>query len=435
MFNRIINIICKKNQRASGFITIAVISIVGFAYFLFDRIINVCLIHNAYSKNFLITVQSKQLIYSTLQIAMLKMLELETGIEENTEEIIEGITIKTEETPSEISIDDRLRSFYNGLIPMLNQWQTFDLKEDVDGINANIQYLISCEEGKFNFNEIFDFEQKKIKQPFVDLIKEAKTKPNKNSKTENVEEESVDKILLKAIENKQNQFLDASEIPTSENIKYFYEPVITKKSKKVVDAKVDEKKDYDPNNIIYLADIFSNEVKKSSINPLVLSNSILSMLGIDTSKINRSSKTFKKKIRNLTNDLTFQTPNWSALSPKLLELFILDEIDAQDAQSSSKVTNQGFSENLLKFTNNLTKNIEPTIFSVFCCIEYKGIIKKALAIIRREEIQKKYKLPEKSNNTDDPLKNEKPKEKNNATLLKRCFFVPRGFEIIKFYWI
>lgn len=49
------------------------------------------------------------------------------------------------------------------LLPVLNRWQRVDFKFEKDGIDGYIQFLITCEEGKLNINELFDFKTKKFK--------------------------------------------------------------------------------------------------------------------------------------------------------------------------------------------------------------------------------------------------------------------------------
>lgn len=49
------------------------------------------------------------------------------------------------------------------LLPILNSWQTVELKYERDGLDGMIQFLIACEDGKLNINELFDFKAKKFK--------------------------------------------------------------------------------------------------------------------------------------------------------------------------------------------------------------------------------------------------------------------------------
>jgi hypothetical protein len=49
------------------------------------------------------------------------------------------------------------------VLPILNRWQHVNLTFEKDGIDGSIQFLITCEQGKLNINELFDFKTKKFK--------------------------------------------------------------------------------------------------------------------------------------------------------------------------------------------------------------------------------------------------------------------------------
>jgi hypothetical protein len=44
---------------------------------------------------------------------------------------------------------------------MLNKWRTFDLQEDIDGIDAQIKIFITDEQGKIALNQLYNFKDKK----------------------------------------------------------------------------------------------------------------------------------------------------------------------------------------------------------------------------------------------------------------------------------
>lgn len=56
------------------------------------------------------------------------------------------------------------------ILPSLNRWQTFVLTEKVDGIDGMIEICLSCEHGKVNINDVFDFNKKKIKDVYLPLL-------------------------------------------------------------------------------------------------------------------------------------------------------------------------------------------------------------------------------------------------------------------------
>lgn len=48
------------------------------------------------------------------------------------------------------------------MFPRIDQWQTFNLKKDIDGVDGSIKIAVACEDGKINLNAIYDFAKKKF---------------------------------------------------------------------------------------------------------------------------------------------------------------------------------------------------------------------------------------------------------------------------------
>ena len=44
------------------------------------------------------------------------------------------------------------KKWLNRILPIINRWKTFNLKENIDGINGCLKVCISCEEAKLNLN-------------------------------------------------------------------------------------------------------------------------------------------------------------------------------------------------------------------------------------------------------------------------------------------
>ena len=47
-------------------------------------------------------------------------------------------------------------------MPTLNRWQTFELTEEIDGLDGEIKLCITCEDGKLDLNQWYDFNKKKF---------------------------------------------------------------------------------------------------------------------------------------------------------------------------------------------------------------------------------------------------------------------------------
>ncbi len=58
--------------------------------------------------------------------------------------------------------NDNEKKLLARILPTLNRWQTFQLKENIEGIDAELRICLMCEEGKINLNLIYDFSQHKF---------------------------------------------------------------------------------------------------------------------------------------------------------------------------------------------------------------------------------------------------------------------------------
>ncbi len=63
------------------------------------------------------------------------------------------------------------QKFLERILPHLNRWQVFDLEKKRDGAALSVQICISCENGKINVNEIFDFQTQTMRQETGDLLR------------------------------------------------------------------------------------------------------------------------------------------------------------------------------------------------------------------------------------------------------------------------
>src|SRR5207302_419514 len=61
---------------------------------------------------------------------------------------------KDTNTPAEIQERENI-------IRMCNVWQQFLLTQEADGVDGTCEIYITCEHGKININELYDFEEKK----------------------------------------------------------------------------------------------------------------------------------------------------------------------------------------------------------------------------------------------------------------------------------
>jgi hypothetical protein len=158
------------------------------------------------------------------------------------------------------SKDDEL--LLKTLLPSYNRWQTFILKKEKDGMNAVLKICITCEEGKININQIYDFNKKN----FIDENKKAgETKKAMQLVFARMAPFIGDNDLFGAFEKflkeRQYKLHDVTELLMIKEFqvfkdKIFYEPSEQKKGS------------------IYLTDIFTVWPSHEMIEPWLLSSSL-----------------------------------------------------------------------------------------------------------------------------------------------------------------
>lgn len=159
------------------------------------------------------------------------------------------------------------QEFLSRILPTLNRWQEFALKEDVEGVDGQIKICLMCEEGKINLNRIIDFkkgtfkgsEQSGWKAIMQELCKSIE-KLTKGS--------DLFPALEKIVKDLKFPFNDATELITRKEFSYFkdtlfYQPPAQKKQ-----------------DTIYLTDIFTVWSSSDKIEPWLFSDSINGLLGL-----------------------------------------------------------------------------------------------------------------------------------------------------------
>ena len=73
-----------------------------------------------------------------------------------------GVTLAQAQLAGPFKTDKEKQAWYKEFFENLNEWQDFELKQEVDGIDADIEIYMSCEQGKIPLNALWNFKEKKI---------------------------------------------------------------------------------------------------------------------------------------------------------------------------------------------------------------------------------------------------------------------------------
>ncbi len=269
------------------------------------------------------------------------------------------------------------------LLPHLNRWQTFELQESRDGIAGTIKICIVCEHGKININQIIDFETNTFKPAFTPLVKALEVKGI-------VKNGELSDKLLEFFGKRKTKLNDISEltlIPELRKTRLFYQPP-------EVPAHGTK---YEPNDQLALQDIFTTWTNNAALEPLMLSDSVCSILGLQRPRADDArtrQKEFDKLIETYKPEMSKQwEENWAILE----ELYGKRPI------------------NLSEFVSIFSKQFGPTIFSVLSYGKVGHVEQRALAIIKKEKVKQKTSAQQ-----DDGAKKEKYTER---------------YKIVRLYWL
>lgn len=154
--------------------------------------------------------------------------------------------------------------FLKRTLPNMNRWQVFPLTELLDGIDGEVKICITCEQGKLNINNIYDFKKSVIKKPYKKLLERIKVAGKKRGG------QFVKK--LEAFLKKRNRKIDdISELhdESLEQLKtLFYQP--PERTEKIKQAK--------PNKEVALQDLFTIWSPNEKLEALYLSDALCALL-------------------------------------------------------------------------------------------------------------------------------------------------------------
>lgn len=289
-------------KKPQGFIIIFALMIVSLIVFLTQQLVNGVFV----SSNFVSIVtqreQAKILAMSGINLTIKQLLDLDKKPNKKKEEekssLAEDANTKEEEkdkvgqegmaNTSKKNTHDK--KFFEQILPFLNRWQTFSFDEKRDGFAANLRICLTCEEGKININEAFDFKKQEFKKEYAALLKGLEIKGKLPAG------ELVAK-LQEFLTKRARKLEDVSElvqIPACRNLDIFHKP--PEPPAKKGDPEM-------PSTNLALSDIFTIWTKSQEINPILFSNGLCAMFGMrqplatDPEKMKPQFKEFKKKFK------------------------------------------------------------------------------------------------------------------------------------------
>ncbi|MFA5074916.1 MAG: hypothetical protein WC436_02325 [Candidatus Babeliales bacterium] len=277
-----------------------------------------------------------------------------------------------------------IKKFLKKVLPNLNRWQTFNLTEKNDGFEGEVSFCITCENGKININEAFDFEKQEFKKEYNILLQGLHIK-NKLAEGE------ILKKLTEFLKERKKKLDDVSELIEASDLEFldiYYEPP----------EKAQNKKREITNKNVTLQDIFTVFTADEKMELLFFSDALLTVLGLRqplASDAEKLKESFNVLIENFKKDWGIDwEKNWQYMAPIFGEC--------------PKV--------LKNISGILSKEFGPKVYSVLSCGKVNNVKQKVLVVIKEMEEYVEKKGEEKSlEKKDDSLK--------------------KYFKILKMYWI
>jgi hypothetical protein len=314
------------------------------------------------------------------------------------------LTLEQEAAPPDKKLS-ALAAFLGRVLPSLNRWQTFTLKDEIDGLDGEVKICISCENGKIDINEAFDFKKKKFKPDYEKLIKTLRLTSDRRlgGKTGDLHKKLVE--YLKTRNRKIDDLSELIEEPKLEIPKFFYTPP---------EKNVKRPRASKPNVDLALSDVFTVWGKSEKLEALFLSDALCSILEFRRPAAHDAelrAEKFKSVIKNFNPTLGQNDEKyWKIIRP------------VYEPKSSFKIKDRKI----------FSSKFEPKVYSVLSSGKVGAVEQQVLAIIEKVESgtsqkgEPQKKQPKKKLAKKD-LAGKKKSEKKTAK--------KKPFRIIKLYWI
>jgi hypothetical protein len=238
--------------------------------------------------------KAKMLAVSGIQVAIAQLAEVPK--KENKKESSSAKAGVDATADAEPAVQGE-KDFLVRILPTLNRWQHFDLKEEVDGVDGRMSICLVCEEGKINLNRMIDFKKNTFrgseKSGWKVLMQEICKSIERVSKSGDLFA-TFEKIVKEA----KFPFNDATELITKKEFNFFkdnlfYQPPTTKK-----------------HDTIYLTDIFTVWSSSDKLEPWLFSDSMNALFGLPRVEVDDIKKR-KEQVEGWAKNFKTKS-NWSS---------------------------------------------------------------------------------------------------------------------------
>ncbi len=255
----------KNNKNSQGYILVLTMMIISIMVLVVTQMFYQGTAHLAFSRTVINTQKAKMLSLGGLQLTISKLSVVPKKEAKKPEQTQAA---GSEQKPQK---DDQGKKLLKKLLPIINRWQTINLKESIEGVEGQIKICITCENGKININKLYDYANHKF-------LGQGQTKGDTKKVLEQIFKKLEDITGKKNMFYSLQQFLQKRKYPLNDitelleiadysyfKDRVFYEP-IDQKGKSLKD--------------VYLTDIFTTWTEDAKIQPWLFSDSLCGVLGL-----------------------------------------------------------------------------------------------------------------------------------------------------------
>lgn len=346
----------QKNQ--PGYTLVLALMVIAMIVALVTMMAHKSSVHMRYMRTMNNRERAKALALSGVQIAMSQLAHAEKDPKKKEEK---KELSPDKKQPQKQDPQDGVRRFLISMLPRLNTWQTFVLTQKNDGIQGRIAVCISCEDGKLDINQFFDFAQKKfvgegsgkddgkkIMQAVFNRLKEVQGS------------ESLFAGFEKFLKERQNKLHEPSELLAIKEFERFKDAIFFEPEPSGQQKSGQEKQN------VYLQDLFTIWSSKKELNPWLLSHSFRVVCGLKPALQSEDvqGKKLEDKLKEFKQPLNF---------PKGWDTFLAPLFGKKFEQLPKEL--QGI----------MSTKFEPRVFSVLSYGTVDDVTQKMLVIIERKE--------------------------------------------------
>lgn len=320
-------------------------------------------LYNSYVSIMLDRERARQLALGGVSVAMSQLMLLDKKLSPLEKEEKKEGEKEQEKNPTD---EDRVKNQKKLLEIMLqvqNRWQTFILKHETDGIDAELKICISCENGKIDCNKFYNYDIRKFVSPrghdTEKLYKILGEKLMPFLKDKNIAEG-----IISFISTQKRPLLTVTEFLKDKKLAQIFDNHIFY-IPPVVQTKKPEDDSSKQLQLVYLKDLFT-----------VHGESTISMWSISPSL---------QKAFGLYSDRKM-TPDQAK---EILKQVNLAEIKSPEDLSRALQTIYGGKNSALplEFLNTLDPKFEPRLFSVLCYAKVGRVGQKLLALLEKSPMK------------------------------------------------